>query len=228
MKPKKNPKASLEDKRTYFIEIGLIITLALVLFGFEYKSYDKMELDMVVRVVDDTPEELVQITKQEEVKPPPPAPPQQTIQLNIVDNDMDVDDDLEIDAEADEDFEMDAYVPVEIDEEDELEEEQIFQVVETMPSYPGGDAARMAFLTKNTDYPQMAKESGIQGTVYIGFVVEKDGRVTDVKIMRGIGGGCDEEAIRVVNKMPRWNPGKQRGKAVRVSYTIPIKFTLQG
>ena len=112
--------------------------------------------------------------------------------------------------------------------EKEVVETEIFTVVEENPTFPGGDEARIQFLTSNMKYPTMARESGIQGKVYVTFVVEKDGRVTDVKILRGIGGGCDEEAVRVVKAMPRWNPGKQRGKSVRVQFTLPIQFTLNG
>ena len=95
-----------------------------------------------------------------------------------------------------------------------------------MPSFPGGDESRIKFLQENIKYPQMAKESGIQGTVYVTFVVEGSGKVADVKVLRGIGGGCDEEAVRVVKMMPHWNPGKQSGKSVRVQFNMPIKFTL--
>ena len=95
-----------------------------------------------------------------------------------------------------------------------------------MPGFPGGDVARMKYLRDNMKYPQMARESGIQGKVFVTFVVEKDGKVTDVRVLRGIGGGCDEEAIRVVKSMPKWNPGKQRGKPVRVQFNLPIIFKL--
>ena len=100
-------------------------------------------------------------------------------------------------------------------------------VVESMPEFPGGEAALYKFLGENIKYPQMAKESGIQGRVFVTFVVERNGSVTDVRVLRGIGGGCDEEAVRVVQNMPSWTPGKQRGKAVRVQYNLPVKFTLQ-
>ncbi|MFA6923047.1 MAG: TonB family protein [Bacteroidales bacterium] len=103
----------------------------------------------------------------------------------------------------------------------------VFTIVEEMPSYPGGDEARMKFLQENIKYPQMAKESGIQGRVFITFVVDENGKVIDVKVLRGIGGGCDEEAVRVVKQMPPWVPGKQAGKAVRVQYNMPVVFTLQ-
>ncbi len=226
MEIKKSPKANLETKRTLFIQIGLVVALGLVLLGFEWKSYDKIELTMVERVVEDVPEELVQITKQE-VKPPPPKPPPQTTILKIVQDDVEVDDEIIIDAEADEDLEVEEYIPMEVEEE-EIVEEEIFTVVETMPGFPGGEIERIKFLQKNIKYPQMARESQIQGTVYVTFVVETDGKVTDVRILRGIGGGCDEEALRVIKMMPKWNAGKQRGKPVRVQFNMPIKFTLQG
>jgi protein TonB len=150
--------------------------------------------------------------------------------LNIVENTAEINDDISIDAEADENTQVEEYkAPVMKQvEEEEVEEQQIFMVVENAPAFPGGDGARMKFLQDNIKYPQMARESGIQGTVYVTFVVERNGNVTDVKILRGIGGGCDEEAVRVVQNMPKWEPGKQRGKPVRVQFNMPIKFTLAG
>jgi protein TonB len=111
----------------------------------------------------------------------------------------------------------------------EVEEAKpVFTIVEEMPSYPGGEAERNKFLAENIVYPQQATENGIQGTVYVSFVVDSKGNVTDVKILRGIGGGCDEEALRVVKMMPKWHPGKQNGKQVRVLFNMPIYFKLQG
>jgi protein TonB len=104
---------------------------------------------------------------------------------------------------------------------------EIFTVVEEQPGYPGGEEARISFLQQNIRYPEEAKELGIQGRVFVTFVVEVDGSITDVRVLRGIGGGCDEEAIRVVRAMPKWVPGKQRGVPVRVQFNLPIKFTLQ-
>jgi len=224
MEQKKSDKANLETKRTVFMEIGFVLALAVVFFAFEYKSYDKVEYTNVERMVDDTPEEIIPITEQK-VKPPPPKPPPQVTIINVVEDDVEVEDDIEIDIDFDEDEEMDAFEFVVEDEE--IEEEQIFLVVENMPEFPGGESAMYKFIGKNIEYPRMAKESGISGRVFVTFVVEKDGSVTDVKILRGIGGGCDEEAVRVIKKMPRWSPGKQRGKPVRVQYRMPIKFTLQ-
>ncbi len=226
MESKKTKKADLEPKKVVFMQIGLIVALAVVLLAFNYRSYEKGSMLNIQVKVDDTPEEIIPITKQE-VKPPPPPPPKQVTVINIVKDDVEVEDDIEIDVEADQETIIDDFVPV-FEEEEEVVEMEIFTVVESMPGYPGGDAARMKFLQDNIKYPQMARESGIQGTVYVTFVVETDGAVTDVRVLRGIGGGCDEEAIRVINKMPKWNPGKQRGKPVRVQFNMPIKFTLQG
>lgn len=227
MEEKKSPKADLENKKFIFTQIGLIIGLALMLVAFEWKSYEKTVLEVTSRQVENVAEEIIPITEQK-VKPPPPPPVKQVVKINIVEDNADVDDDINIDAEANQNTEVQAYVPpAKTDEEESADEAQIFMVVESMPEYPGGEAALYQYLADNIKYPQMAKESGIQGRVFVTFVVEKDGRVTDVRVLRGIGGGCDEEAIRVVKNMPKWTPGKQRGKAVRVQYNLPVKFTLQ-
>jgi len=224
---KKSSKADLEGKKMIFTEIGLVIALAISLIAFEWKSYEKSVVDLGTRQADNITEEIIPITEQK-LKPPPPAPPKQVVKINVVEDDIEVDDDIDIDVEADENTEVQEYVaPVKVDEEESAEEMQIFMVVESMPEYPGGEAALYKYLAENIKYPQMAKESGIQGRVFVTFVVERDGRVTDVRVLRGIGGGCDEEAIRVVQGMPKWAPGKQRGKSVRVQYNLPVKFTLQ-
>ena len=224
MEAKKSKKADLENKKTIFIQIGLIISLAVVLWAFEYKSYEKKELDFGERIVEDVPEEIIPITEQKVEIQKIIAPKTITV-INIVDDDVEIDDDIDIDVEADDDTEIEEYVPIE--DEEEAEEQEIFLVVESPPSFPGGEKARKRFLGENLKYPQMAKESGIQGKVYVTFVVEPNGSVTHIKILRGIGGGCDEEAIRVTKLMPKWIAGKQRGKPVRVQFNMPIKFTLQ-
>jgi len=226
MDSKKSKKADLEGKRTIFIELGLVIALALVFAGFEWKSYEKIEFEMGVREDVELVEEIV-IQTEQKIKPPAPKPPPQTTILNIVEDDVEIEDEIIIDAEIDQDTEIEEYIPMEIEEE-EIVEAEIFTVVEESPSFPGGDVARIRFLQENIEYPTMARESGIQGTVYVTFVVEPNGSVSGVRILRGIGGGCDEEAIRVIKAMPKWNAGKQRGKPVRVQFNMPIKFTLQG
>jgi protein TonB len=230
MELKKSDKADLESKKGIFFQLGLILAMAVMLVAFEHKSYNKLDENIYSgpRATNEV-EELATITQQL-TPPPPPPPPAPSIVLNIVENTAQITNDISIDAESDEQTQVNEYKAPAIkqEEEAEVEEQQIFMVVETAPSFPGGDVARMKFLQDNIRYPQMARESGIQGTVYVTFVVERDGSVTDVKILRGIGGGCDEEALRVVSNMPRWEPGKQRGKPVRVQFNMPIKFTLAG
>ncbi len=209
-----------------FTQIGLIISLLIAWLAFEHKSYDKRQIDESLlnrEVVLD--EEMVEITKQEEQKPQPVEQPQQTTQLEIVDDNVETED-ININAEVEQNEVIEEYVAPEVVEE-EVVEQEIFQIVEEMPAFPGGEQKLMEYVGKNIKYPQIARETGIQGRVFIGFVVEPDGSVSNVKLLRGIGGGCDEEAMRVVKSMPKWKPGKQRGKAVRVSYQIPVFFKLQ-
>lgn len=226
MEEKKSPKANLENKKLLFTQIGLIISLLLAWMVFEFKSYDKREIDTSLLnreiAVD---EEMVEITKQDEPKPQPMEMPKQTTQLEIVQDDVEVED-ININAEIEQNEVVEEYVAPEIEEE-EVVEQEIFQIVEEMPAFPGGEQKLMEYVGKNIKYPQIARESGIQGRVFVGFVVEPDGSVSNVKLLRGIGGGCDEEAMRVIKNMPKWKPGKQRGKAVRVSYQIPVMFRLQ-
>ena len=225
MEEKKSQKANLENRKLMFTQIGLIISLAITWAAFEYKSYNKRELSFDVRNTEVVEEEMVEITKQEQ-KPQPVEMPKQTTQIEIVKNDEVVEDKLDINAEVEQNEVIEEYVAPEVEEE-EIKEEEIFIIVEEMPSFPGGDVKMMEYLAKNIKYPQMARESGIQGRVFINFVVEPDGHVSNVKVIRGIGGGCDEEAVRVVKAMPKWKAGKQRGKAVRVSYNLPVNFRLQ-
>lgn len=226
MEEKKSPKANLENKKLMFIQIGLILSLAVAWAVFEMKSYDKREIDeSLLRSTEVLDEEMVEITKQDEPKPEPVEMPKQTTQLEIVEDDVEVED-IEINADVQQNEVIEEYVAPEIEEE-EVVEQEIFQIVEEMPSFPGGEAKLMEYVLKNVKYPQIARESGIKGRVFVSFVVEPDGSVSNVKVLRGIGGGCDEEAMRVVKSMPKWKPGKQRGKAVRVSYMLPVNFQLQ-
>ena len=224
MEEKKSPKANLENKKLMFIQIGLIISLAVAWAVFEIKSYDKMEFADVGRTVEVVEEEMVEITKQEQ-KPQPVEVPKQTTQIQVVEDDVEVED-IEINADVDQNEVIEEYVAPEIEEED-IQEAEIFTIVEEMPDFPGGTQKLADYLAKNIKYPQMARESGIQGRVFISFVVEPDGSVSNVNVMRSLGGGCDEEAVRVVKSMPKWKAGKQRGKPVRVSYILPVNFKLQ-
>ena len=216
MEPKKNPDISLEKKKGLFFQIGLVITLVIVLGAFEWKSYDKVAYNLGQLNLDDLEEEIIPITKQE-VKPPPPPPPPPEV-IEIVEDDVEIEDEIEI-----EDTESDEDVEIEIEEEDD---EEFFMVVENMPEFPGGDLGLMKYIQKNVKYPAIAKEYNITGKVYVSFIVDKKGSVTNVKIVRGVDKNLDAEAMRVVKSLPRYTPGRQRGKAVRVMFTIPINFTL--
>ncbi len=228
MEIKKSPKADLEGKKSTFTLIGLCISLLIVWFVFEYRSYEKAEQVFEVRAVAEDNEDMAEITKQEQPKQQPPAPKPQVTQIQVVEDDVEVEDELEIDADVDMDEAIEEYTyeAPEIEEE-VIEEAEVFTVVEEMPSFPGGPAKMNEYIAKNIKYPMMARESGVEGRVFVNFVVEPNGSINKVKVLRGIGGGCDEEAVRVVQSMPSWKPGKQRGTAVRVSYTVPIIFKLQ-
>ena len=228
MEIKKSPKADLESKKLTFTLVGLVLTLFVVWRVFEYKSYDKQTVDNLQTKVEVIEEEMVEITKQEQPKVQPPQPKPQVTQIEVVEDDVEVEDEIDINAEVDQDEVIEEYefTPPEIEEE-EIVEAEIFKVVEEMPEFPGGAAKMMEYIQKNIKYPMMARESDIQGRVFVSFVVEPDGSITNVAVLRGIGGGCDEEALRVVQSMPNWKPGKQRGSAVRCSFTVPIIFKLQ-
>ena len=219
----KTKKANLESKKFIFFEIGIIIALLMVLFAFEYKSYESSGYEMIRREFVDIPEDIVPITEQK-VKPPPPPPPKQVTKITIVEDDVEVDDEIIIDVEADDNTEMFEYTPDEEDEE--IDELEIFTIVESLPEFPGGVVELYKFLNKNIKYPPFAKEANIQGNVFVNFVIEQDGNISNIIILRGIGGGCNEESIRIVKIMPKWSPGKQRGRPVRVSFNLPVKFTL--
>ena len=216
MEPKKNSEVDLERQKGLFLQIGLVIALLVILGAFEYKTYEKIAYNLGSLNLDDLEEEIIPITKQE-IKPPPPPPPPPEV-IEIVEDDVEIKDEIEIeDTESDEDEE------IEIIEEDD---DEFFMVVENMPIFPGGDLGLMKFIQKNVKYPAIAKEYNITGKVYVSFIVDKSGSVTNVKIVRGVDKNLDAEAVRVVKSLPKYKPGKQRGKSVRVMFTIPINFTL--
>lgn len=225
MEPKKNNEVDLEQRKPMLFQIGIVLALALVLIAFEWAQYDRSNSGMGQLNLELEEEEMIPITQMAPPPPPPPPPPPQTTIIEIVEDDEEVEDDIDIDTESDEDMEIEI---VEIEEEEEvIAEPEIFTIVEDMPSFPGGEAKLYEYLGKNLKYPPMAKDAGIQGIVYVTFVVKENGNIDGVRVLRGIGGGADEEAIRVVKNMPSWKPGKQRGKAVRVQYNMPIRFVLK-
>ena len=228
MEIKKSPKADLENKKTTNLLIGAILTLSVLFIGFEWSERDK-------QVVTDTglteivfEEEIIPITEQEQPKqaPPPPEAPKVEEVLEIMDNDSKVEEST-IQASDDTQAAVEVkYTPVEVEEE-EVEEEQIFQIVEEAASFPGGIGECMKWLGKNIKYPTISQENGVQGRVIVQFVVNRDGTIVDAKVVRGVDPYLDKEALRVVNQMPKWSPGKQRGKAVRCQFTLPVQFRLQ-
>ena len=228
MEIKKSPKADLENKKTTNLLIGAILTLSVLFIGFEWSERDK-------QVATDTglteivfEEEIIPITEQEQPKqaPPPPEAPKVEEVLEIMDNDSQVEEST-IQASDDTQAAVEVkYTPVEVEEE-EVEEQQIFQVVEEMPEFPGGMAECMKWLGKNIKYPTISQGNGVQGRVIIQFVVNRDGSIVDAQVARGVDPYLDKEALRVVGLMPKWKPGKQRGKEVRVKYTLPVMFRLQ-
>lgn len=173
-------------------------------------------------------EEIIPITEQpEQVAPPPPEAPSIAETLTIVDDDADVEETTIATSEETNQAVEIKYVPVAVEEE-EPEEQTIFEVVEQMPEFPnGGMAGLMQYLSKNIKYPTIAQENGTQGRVTVQFVVNRDGSIVDAKVLRGVDPYLDKEAIRVISSMPKWKPGMQRGKAVRVKYTVPVMFRLQ-
>lgn len=230
MELKKSPKADLENKRNIFVQIGLVVSLAICLYAFDSTSKVK-QVDSLGKVQEQAvEEEIIPVTRQEEVKPPPPPPPPKVVDiLNIVDNNMDIKDELQIeDTEANDKTAINAVMQVAPQEkEKEKEDTQVFFIVEDMPEFPGGMAALQKFIAQAIKYPVIAQENGIQGKVFVNFVVNTDGSVTDAKIARGVDPSLDKEALRVVMTLPKWKPGRQGGKPVRVSYTVPINFQLQ-
>ena len=226
MQLKKSPKASLEDKKFTYVLMGLVLVLSICYVAFEWTEKEVTKYE--VTDTDFFFEEEIDIQQTSQETPPPPPPPavQEVEVLNVVEDDVEVET-IEINTEDDKDVEVVIAPPVEAPVEEE-EEEVIFMVVETMPEFPGGQQALFKYLGENVKYPVIAQENGIQGRVICQFVVNKDGSIVDVVVVRSSGEpSLDKEAVRVINSMPKWKPGKQRGKPVRVKYTVPVNFRLQ-
>lgn len=229
MEVKKSPKANLENKKLLFTEIGLIFALVVVYFAFEWGTKEKQ-----VAVLEDTTqvveaEEMVPITQ--ETPPPPPSAPKIPIlsdQIDIVDDDIKVDQEI-LSLEDDASMGVEIMDYVETVEEEEVEEEAIpFQFVEEKPSFMNGDANTFSkWVNERLVYPEIAKENGVSGRVTLQFTVNTDGSVSNVKVLRGVDPSLDKEAVRVVSMSPKWKPGKQRDRAVKVTYTFPVIFQLR-
>lgn len=229
MEVKKTEKASLGNKRLLFTEIGFVIALLVVYGAFEFSTKDKKTKALEAEVTQIEEEEIIPITQ--ETPPPPPEIPQIPVlsdNIDIVDDDLQVDDNiLNLEDDASLGVEIKEYVEEVVEEV--IEEEAIpFQLVEEKPSFMGGDAnAFSKWVNERLQYPEIAKENGIQGRVLLQFVVGADGKVSNVKVVRGVDPSLDKEAVRVVQSSPNWSPGKQRDRAVKVTYTFPVIFQLR-
>ncbi len=228
MEAKKTPKADLEKRKIVYWEIGMVAILAVALVAFNWRNYDKEVKEVTLRTVESEVEEVVVNTQEQETPPPPPEEIEQVAtDLTVVENDAEIENEVGIiNADDNANRAQEEYIPVEVVEEVQEEEEEIWVSVEEDPEFPGGLEALAKFLAENIQYPQLAKENNITGKVYLTFVVEKNGTVGNVKILRDIGGGCGAEAVRVVKSMPKWKPGKQQGQAVRTQFNLPIGFYL--
>lgn len=228
MEIKKSPKADLEGKKTTWLLIGFVLILAVMFVAFEWTERDKQVTTDSGVEMPIFEEEMVPITEQVEPKqaPPPPEAPKVEEVLQIAENDEDVQE-TTIQSSEDDNQAVEIKYVAPVVEEEEPEEAEIFMVVEEMPEFPGGMAECLKFLGKNIKYPTIAQENGVQGRVIVQFVVNQDGSIVDPVVVRSVDPYLDKEALRVIKTMPKWKPGKQRGKAVRVKYTVPVTFKLQ-
>ncbi len=218
---KKYPEANVNNYWWTFFMTGGIISLALMILAFEWTTYENMERDLgKVKKMDEFQVEPPKTKRKQQ--PPPPPPPQK---IDPVDNDEKIDDDPEvpdIDISPDEKVETSDFSPK---EEKTNEEEPPVVHAETMPKFPGGKKKMLKYLAQ-VRYPPIAKENDIEGTVFVRFVVDKQGDVTNVSVKRGPNKHLNEAAVNHVKNMPKWEPGKQRGKKVKVQYVVPIRFEL--
>ena len=231
MEVKKSPKASLENKRFLFTEIGFVIALLAVLFAFDYSSKEKKVATLEAETAAVEVEDIIPITQ--ETPPPPEAAPKIPIlsdQIDVVDDNIKIDDNMfqNLEDDANSGVEIMDYIES-APEEETIEEEAIpFQLVEEKPSFNGGDANEFSkWVNSRLVYPEIAKENGVQGRVTLQFTVNADGSVSNVKVLRGVDSSLDKEAVRVVSSSPKWKPGKQRDRAVKVTYTFPVIFQLR-
>jgi protein TonB len=235
MELKKNPEADLEKNRGLFTLIGLAFSLALMIGALEWKTYTSGPQDLgALEVVED--DEIIPITERQNTPPPPPPPPPQDI-IQVVQDNVELEEELEIQSTETTQDEVVEAVEVEVEESDEIIS---FAVIEKKAIYPGcenepNEDARFQcmnlslqkFFSKNVVYPEQAKTLGVQGKVFVSFVIEKDGKVGNVQVARGVDPSLDAAAVAVVKKLPKMTPAQNSGRPARMSYTIPISFKLQ-
>ena len=227
MEAKKSKKATIENQRGSWLLMGLVVALAFMFVSFEWTQHD-------VRVAalssDDESifvTELVPITFPDEKLEPPPPPENKIVEiLEIVKNDIEVADNVSTVGEDMDATHKTVWIPPVVETE-VVDEDVIVDVAEIMPEFPGGTAALMKYLGTNIKYPTISQEMGSAGRVIVQFVVDKDGSISNPEVVRGVDAYLDKEAIRVISSMPKWRPGVQNGKKVRVKYTVPVVFRLQ-
>ncbi|MBL3655018.1 energy transducer TonB [Fulvivirga sediminis] len=223
MEAKKTKKADLRRKSGLFFQIGLLLAMCLVVFAFEFKNYDEGGQVETAQVQDDF-EDLLEIPPTEQ--PPPPPPKVQQPEIIEVPDEEEIEEEIEVDLDVEiTEEEVIEEIIVEEAPEEEVAEE-IFQIVEDPAQPPGGYPAFYKFVADKLKYPAQARRMGIEGKVFVQFVVDTDGTLTDVQAVKGIGAGCDEEAVRVIKSAPKWSPPKQRGKPVKQRIILPITFKL--
>ncbi len=228
MEVKKYPKYDLENYRSVFFLVGLVFALAVTYGMFQYKTYNAKVEDIAVNDEGNFEQEDIPITRND-VELPPPPPPQQQVSdvLEIVNDDTKLEDDFNFDVESDEDESI-QFTDVDLnDDEGDNEDEQIFISVQQMPEFPGGQLALRRYIAEHIQYPVLARENDIEGVVTVQFVVGKKGEVSNVFVIRGVDPLLDSEAVRVVKSLPRFKPGMQQGRPVKVWFTLPIVFKLQ-
>ena len=226
---KKSREANLETRKTTWLLIGYVIVLGALFVAFEWTASEKKQTGEIINQGILLEEEImVPITMPEKkVVPPPPAAKQITEILEIVEDDAEIEE-TEIMSVEDQGEIVEINDDANIVVEEVVEEETIYQVVEQQPEFPGGMKALMKYLRDNINYPRISRENNSQGKSFVNFVVNTDGSIQDVAVLRSSGDvHLDKEATRVVASMPKWNPGKQQGKAVRVRFTLPVTFKLQ-
>ncbi len=226
MNTKKRSLFHPDEGKGIFLKVGLSVAMAFVLMAFQYKITERVspELPTLPDLLVET--EMIEITIP---KPPPPPPPPDVQEIIIAPSDIEIDEaDLFIDVEAHADIAVPDFSIADLTHDEEpVPDQEIFFRAEVMPEFPGGEQAMFAYLGRTINYPRIALEYGIEGTVIVGFVIERDGSVSNVEVLRGMGHGLDEEAVRAIKSMPAWNPGRMGTQPVRVRYTVPVVFRIR-
>ncbi len=224
----KRDKDNLDsERRPLFFWLGMSLSLLMVIIAFNWKTYDDTGLLDLGDIGNDF-DEIMEVPVSLQPPPPPPQKMEVFVVKEVANDEVIEEVKMDLDIELTEDMKIQDVVFEEaVVEEEEEKADEIFQIVEDQPTFPGGIKAFYEYVGENVHYPSVATRLGVTGRVYVRFVIEKDGHLTDIKVVKGIGSGCDEEAIRVLENSPAWIPGKQRGNKVRVSMTVPIHFLLR-